>query len=161
MHTEVRLACVQKRATLVAKEAELGRLLKLPAESQPPYVREFDRRASRANTERLGLRLGNSLNYCLFTQGPLCAAVLLKAYLGSWATAGVLRQLGSGRPDPFSPPAMKLTLTRALAPTAKLVRAAAPLLPPPPTTHQTRRRTRARRSDRAATAATRRSHCRP
>lgn len=76
---EVRLGCVQKRATLVAKEAELGRLLKLPAESQPAYVREFDKCGSRANTERLGLWLGNSLNHCLFTQGPFCAAILLKA----------------------------------------------------------------------------------
>ena len=76
---EVRLACVQRRATLVAKEAELGRLLKLPAESQPVYVREFDSQSTRANTQRLGLWLGNSLNHCLFSQGPFCAAILLKA----------------------------------------------------------------------------------
>lgn len=79
VRAEVRLACVHKHETLVAKEAELGRLLKLPAESQPAYVREYDSRGSRANTQRLGLWLGNRLNHCLFTQGPFCAAILLRA----------------------------------------------------------------------------------
>ena len=79
LHAELRLTCVHKRATLVAKEAELGRFLKLPEESRPRYVREFDVRSTRANTERLGQWLGNSLNYCLYTQGPLCATLLLKA----------------------------------------------------------------------------------
>lgn len=77
----MRLACVQKRRALVAKEVELGRLLALPMESQPAYVRQFDNHGTRANTERLGLWLGNSLNHCLYTQGPFCATLLLKERL--------------------------------------------------------------------------------
>jgi hypothetical protein len=75
---QLRLACSQRYCELLAKEAQLCRLQALPEEQRPARVREFDRRGVKANCDRVGVWLGNSLAYSLFSQGPFCAALLVR-----------------------------------------------------------------------------------
>lgn len=73
-----RLSCLRKRLVLLSKEEQLEKLLKVPPESQPEYLKGNHKTALRANPERIGFWLGNGMCHCLFNQGPYCAALLFK-----------------------------------------------------------------------------------
>lgn len=49
----------------------------------PAVVRRYDRAQNKsANVGRVGLWIGKSLAYALFSQGPFCAALLMKVRAG-------------------------------------------------------------------------------
>jgi hypothetical protein len=77
LHSQVALGTAVQLAMLYQKEARLCQALELPLVSRP-RCQHFDRAGSRGSLERLAGWFGNSLNFCLYTQGPYCAALLLK-----------------------------------------------------------------------------------
>jgi hypothetical protein len=88
---EVKLSCVRKHAALLTKEEQLKQMLKQPAESRPQLLRELSFRTLRANPDRMGTWLGHSLSHCLYTQGPYCAALLLKVCQSTGKAAAIVR----------------------------------------------------------------------
>jgi hypothetical protein len=88
---QVRLSCTHSLWSLTHQESQLLKLKNLPFEEKPTHVREFDtKRPARSNVNRIGTWIGNTLSYALFSQGPLCAALLMKVrvLLGSACCVG-------------------------------------------------------------------------
>ena len=58
----------------------------------PAVVRRYDRAHNKsANVGRVGLWIGKSLAHALFSQGPFCAALLMKVWLSMfWSDTNVI-----------------------------------------------------------------------
>lgn len=77
VQSQLRLVAAMQLATLYKKERRLCEALTIDPVVRP-RCRHFDRAGRRGNLEDLGSWFGSSLNFCLYSQGPYCAALLLK-----------------------------------------------------------------------------------
>ena len=80
---QLRLSCGHQLHRLRRRQEQLRALQQLPAGEQPTHVVPLDRTArplrGQARLEHVGVWLGSTLAYTLFSQGPYCAVILVKA----------------------------------------------------------------------------------